>query len=63
MKSIERKFNNEQKKNPNLSSLICYVRAVKGMTDRTKEQWFHLVDWDDYKGSNRTQLLTWIKTV
>lgn len=66
MKSIQRKFNKEVKDNPSLSSLICFVRSIKGKnyTQRSIAEWFtELVDWDDYKGSSKTQLLRWLKTI
>jgi len=62
---LQRKFQQIQKDNPNLSSLICYVRAIKGMRLHPDviEKNLKLVDWDDYKGSSRKELLSFLYTI
>lgn len=60
MRSIERRFFNLQKKQPNLSSLINFGAAVKKQrfsTD-TIHRWFNkLVETDDYEKSDKRAIL------
>lgn len=56
MRSIEARFNNEVKKNPDISSFICFGRAIKGQrfsNDRIRRYFLKLVDKNDYGESDR----------
>jgi predicted RNA-binding protein YlxR (DUF448 family) len=60
MKSLERKFNNIAEKNPNLSSYICFTKAIKGQefSKQTIHRWFQkLVDKEDYDNRDKTAIL------
>lgn len=60
MKSLERRFNNISKKNPNLSSYLCFVEAVggQGFSKQTIHNWFlQLVDKDDYNRKEKRAIL------
>lgn len=60
MKSLERRFNNISKKNPNLSSYLCFVEAVRGQgfSKQTIHNWFsQLVDKEDYNKTEKRALL------
>lgn len=60
-----KRFNELKNKYPNLSSLMCYIRAIKGRnySADTIETNLKLVDWEDYRGSSRKELLAWLNTV
>ena len=62
---ISRKFKQIQKDNPNLSTLICYIRTIKEMRlhNDVIEKNLRLVDFEDYKGSSRKELLAYLYTV
>lgn len=60
MKSLERRFNNIQEKNPFWSSYICFAEAVTGQrfTPPILHRWFQkLVAKDDYSQSDKRSLL------
>lgn len=60
MRSIERRFNNFQLKNPNLSSYINFAKAVKNQrfTREMIARWFNkLVEKDDYDQKDKRNLL------
>lgn len=60
MKSLERRFNNISNKNPNLSSYLCFVEAVRGQgfSKQTIHNWFsQLVDKGDYNKTEKRALL------
>lgn len=60
MKSIERKFNNIQLKNPNYSSIICFTSVVLGakFTPRAIRKWFNrLVEKEDYDKADKKAIL------
>jgi len=60
MKSLERRFNNIQKKNPNLEDYPCLARAIngQGFSERTIAEWFNkLVPKEDYSGSEKKDLI------
>ncbi len=63
MKSIQRRFNNVQEKNPYWSSMICFNEAIKeqGFSQKNIYYWFpKLVDRDDYDRSDKTEILSFI---
>ena len=51
-----------QDKNPNLSSIMCFVKLVKGKgyTKGIISRNFKLVDKEDYEGSDRKAILKWL---
>jgi len=60
MRSIERRFNDLQKKRPELSSFMNSTHAVRGQgfTKDAISRWFNkLVDKDDYSNSDKKELL------
>ena len=61
MKSIERRFNNIQQKNPYWSSYVCFFSAIErqNFTKQTIARWFNkLVEKDDYSSSDKKAILT-----
>lgn len=66
MKSIERAFNVIQEKNPFWSSYVAFGKTVEQEQPnyRILKQWFiKLVDKNDYVRSEKTQLLTHLKSL
>ncbi len=60
MRSIKRRFDNFQQKNPNLSTYINFAKAVRGQrfSRNAISKWFNrLVDKDDYSPKDRNQLI------
>lgn len=60
MKSLERRFSNITKKNPNWSSYTCFYEAIKGQrfSKQIIHRWFQkLVDKDDYAKSEKRDIL------
>ena len=60
MRSIQRRFSNIQKKNPNLSSYMQFAKAIKGenFSKDTIARWFKkLVDEEDYLQSDKRHLI------
>ena len=60
MRSIQRRFDNFQKKNPNLSTYINFAKTVRGQrfSRYAISKWFNrLVDKDDYSPKDRNQLI------
>ena len=60
MKSLERRFNNIQERNPCLSSYMCFAQAMTGQnfTCRSIQFWFaKLVDKNDYSKADKNKLL------
>lgn len=60
MRSIERHFNQAVLENPDLSSLICFGRAIAGQNfskDRTSRYFSSLVNSEDYEKEDRSDLL------
>ena len=61
MRSIERRFKNIQKKNPNLGDYCCLARAVKyqKFSKNIIAQWFNkLMPKDDYLNSEKRSLIS-----
>lgn len=67
MRNIERQFKRIIKNNPEVSSLLCFVRIIKGKNYHidSVEMWFDkLVDKQDYRrGKEKEELLGWINTI
>lgn len=60
MRSLERRFKALRKKDSDLSSFICFGRAVTSQrfSKRTIQYWFRrLVDKDDYEVRDKGRLL------
>jgi len=60
MRSVERRFLNIQKENPNFSSYICFAKAIRGQNFSNKivREWFNkLVDEDDYAKAEKWEIL------
>lgn len=60
MKSIERSFNNLQKKNQQWSSYVCFRKAIKGKkyTDRSvREAFYRCVHKDDYDEKDKKNII------
>lgn len=60
MRSIERRFVQDKRENPNLSSLLCFGRAVAGQKFSRKmiSKYFSiLVDKNDYAQNDRNSLI------
>ncbi|MDD5639280.1 MAG: hypothetical protein PHR47_00540 [Candidatus Pacebacteria bacterium] len=60
MKSLERRFQNIAKRNPNFSSYLCFAKAIEGQqfNKKTIRFWFQrLVDKDDYITKEKGSLL------
>lgn len=61
MRSIQRRFNNVTKRNTELSSYVCFARAIKGQRfiKQMISRWFYkLVEEDDYSKNDRRALLS-----
>lgn len=59
MRSVEKKFLDITKKNPYLSSYVCFTKTIKGrgFVRPVIRKWFYkLVNRDDYSGSDKKQL-------
>ena len=66
MKSIERRFNKIQKKNPYYSSIVCFNLAVEkqGFSKPTIARWFNkLVDKDDYSSSDKKDIFEFLYAI
>ena len=66
MKSIKRRFNNIEKKNPYWRSYICFAEAMKGQdfSGQTIRRWFNkLVDKNDYAKSDKKAILNHLDTL
>ena len=66
MKSIERRFNQISKENPNWSSLICFSEAVRegGFSSNMIRRWFYkLVSKDDYQQCDKKLIIQHIDTI
>ncbi|MDD3284209.1 MAG: hypothetical protein PHZ07_01300 [Patescibacteria group bacterium] len=64
MKSLERRLNKIQKRNPYWNSYICFVEAIKdqGFSNQTIHRWFYkLVEKDDYVKNEVKQLLFYLE--
>ncbi len=64
MKSIQRRFNNIQEKNPYWSSIICFNEAIReqGFSQKNIYYWLPiLVDKDDYDKSDKKEILSFLK--
>lgn len=60
MRSIQRKFNKIEKQNPNWSSYLCFVNAIKGqkfVKKNIQKQFYKLVDKNDYDWKNRISII------
>jgi len=60
MRSIERRFNKIQEKNPIWSSHTCFAEAIKeqGFSREMIHEWFNkLVDKDDYAKKEKKAVL------
>ncbi len=60
MKSIERRFNLLEKKNPYWSTLICFSEAIyyQRFNRQAIQRWFNkLVDTDDYAPEDKKAIL------
>jgi hypothetical protein len=60
MRSVERKFNKINKKNPYWSSWNCFVNAIKGQdfNKRIILKWFNkLIDKNDYAKNEKKELI------
>lgn len=59
MKSVERRFNELQKKNPMWSSLICFSEAIvgQGFKRGSINRHFSLVDNGDYSRKDRLPII------
>ncbi len=63
MKSLQRRFNDFQKRQPNNSSFTSFANACLNgrFTRRVIATWFKkLVDPSDYNRKERNQLVTWL---
>jgi hypothetical protein len=64
MKPLENKFNTMIESYPELSSLICFYRAVREVGPNTRtiaEGLQKLVDKKDYSRSDAKDILTWLE--
>lgn len=60
---MKKQFEEIKIKNPNLSSCMCFVKLVKDKKITTTSLRFYfntLVDKDDYKGSNKEEIIKWL---
>lgn len=63
MKNVAIRFENYQKKRPNVSTLVNFAAAIKstGFTHDTIRRWFNvLVDKEDYGGIPKIDLMRWL---
>lgn len=62
MKSIERKFNLIQEKNPLWSSFVCFHQAIlgKGFTRESINRNFSLIDKGDYARKDKVELVEFL---
>jgi hypothetical protein len=60
---MKKDFEIIQKKYPNLSSAMCFIKLVKiGKWNRTSvlKWWNKLVNKDDYVGKEKREIIDWI---
>jgi len=61
---MQDKINKLKEKYPDLSSIMIFVRAIKGMKleNRKLRSLFNKwVDKEDWEGSNREEIISWFK--
>ena len=66
MKSLQRRFNKIQKRNPYWSSYVCFSEAIsrQGFSRQTTHRWFRkLVDKDDYAKDEAKALLRYLRHI
>lgn len=66
MKSIERSFQNIQKKNSQWSSYVCFKQAIRGKkyTDRSVREAFHkYVHKDDYDENDKKYIIAELQEI
>lgn len=64
MRSLQRRFNKIQKRNPYWGSYICFAEAIKkqGFNRQTIHRWFRkLVNRDDYAKDEAKELLSCLR--
>jgi hypothetical protein len=65
MKSLERRFKNIEKRNPDWSTCLCFSEAVsrQNFSRQTIHRWFYkLVDKKDYDKKEVKQLLSYLRS-
>jgi hypothetical protein len=63
MRSIQKRFNKIQEKNPYWSSMTCFNEAIReqGYSQKNIYYWFpKLVDKDDYQKSDKKDILCFL---
>lgn len=63
MKSLERRFNNIESRNPDWNSYICFTEAIKGQNfnEQAIRRWFHqLVSKKDYFTNEKTAIIQFL---
>jgi len=63
MKDVQKRFDNYQKKRPNVSTLVNFAAATKGtrLKHDTLRRWFNkLVETEDYEGVSKVDILRWL---
>jgi hypothetical protein len=66
MRSIERRFNNLEKRNPKYSSYLCFAETVNGhkFSKQMVHRWFQkLVEKDDYDGKDKKAILRHLESL
>lgn len=65
MKSLERRFSEARRKNPEYSSIICFAEAVCGQNFSRDviTKWFGLVDKTDYLTGSKKEIVDWLEKI
>jgi uncharacterized protein with ATP-grasp and redox domains len=66
MKSVERRFNNIAKNNPEWSSYTCFAEAItgQGFSRQKIHRWFNkLVEEDDYTKKEKKEILAYLESI
>jgi DNA-binding transcriptional regulator YhcF (GntR family) len=61
---MKEKFKQIQNKYPDLSSIMCFVKLVKGkrFTDfQLRKEFENLVERSDYQGTSKEEIIRWLK--
>lgn len=66
MRSIKRRFENIARKNPLLSSYVCFAETIRGQNFSRSilHRWFsRLVEKDDYERSEKKSILFYLESL
>lgn len=63
--NLIKRFKHLKELHKDLSSLVVFAKTVRdrGYSNEEIERNFKLVSFDDYKGSKKSEILNWLKTL